>query len=402
MRAYRTSRLKKNVRRGFLTPLIAVVLVIALGCIALVVDRLWIHTVVGELTTTAESSAIAAAGELADDDLLRGGVDWDSRLDRCRLKAAEVAGMNRVAGEEHDLDISEEGDVKFGRLVWEPETGRRVFTETNVAPLSVRVSTERSRGRKNPVGLFVGGLFGQPVADAAAFAEATIENRIIGVRAQENIPVPALPFAILGSGIGSDGVDSWGDIIEAKRGQDLFGFDARSKSIYNGSDGLPEIVVRTKDPNGDANSCNLVVVNFSSGFQQHNLMVQTALGLSPIDLDDTDGELRFHGDTIPVEVTAEVHDHVLTELMGQLGRCRILPLYENYESDRRSGYGRAELVGLVAGRVMQVRRLPNGVCELVIQPCVMTTRTAIIDPEVDDPNHECTPNRYIYKLQLTR
>ena len=58
-------------RRGVITPLAAMVLLVVLAGIALVVNRLWLDAASLEVTTCIETAVLAAGQELAADDLLK-------------------------------------------------------------------------------------------------------------------------------------------------------------------------------------------------------------------------------------------------------------------------------------------------------------------------------------------
>ncbi len=92
-----------------------------------------------------------------------------------------------------------------------------------------------------------------------------------------------------------------------------------------------------------------------------------------------------------------------SELRKIIGQCRIVFLYDRFESRSRSAAGRLQCVGAVAGRILSVEVLKHGQTEIVFQPGVLTTRTALlaVDTITQQP-WEQLANRYIYKLQLTQ
>ena len=144
-----------NNRRGMLTPMIAFALVVVMAAVALLLDRLWLDAAAVELVTCAEASALAAAGELANDDLLQTHFDSKRRITAARRAAVDVAYQNRVCGSPVTLDSSASGDVRFGRLVLDPETGETRFLETIHDPTSVMVTGRKTKSRNNrscPIG----------------------------------------------------------------------------------------------------------------------------------------------------------------------------------------------------------------------------------------------------------
>ena len=115
-----------------MVPAIAFAILIVGMALALVVDRLWLDAARVELTAATEAAALAAANRMADDELLRPTADLSVLLDNARQKAAEVAASNYVAGSPLELDTNEDGDIRFGRIVTDKDTGRGRFLEIDV------------------------------------------------------------------------------------------------------------------------------------------------------------------------------------------------------------------------------------------------------------------------------
>lgn len=389
-------------RHGFITPLLAIALLVVLACTALALDRLWIELAMTELTTCAEAAAIAAGRELAADELLRAEADAKNRLAAARRAAAHIAAQNLVAGKPLQLETSPAGDIRFGRLVVDEATGRPRFVETTRNPTSVLVTARRSRSRNNPVALLFSGLTGGRGAEAAQRAEATIDNRVAGVRPFGEIPVPALPLAILKHDPAGTRADTWDVQIERRAGQDRFSYDARSRQVQRRPDGIPEIVLRSMKASRRAAEANVLLVELGTDLRSRHVVRQIRRGWTVEDLADYNGELTFQERPLSLIATAAFAGDVPRALAATAGQTRIVLLYAEQEPVGRAGLGRARCVGLVAGRVMTVRVLDEGACEIVFQPAVTTSRTAVL-ADISPPHSERGElrNPYIYKLQLT-
>jgi len=99
-----------------------------------------------------------------------------------------------------------------------------------------------------------------------------------------------------------------------------------------------------------------------------------------------------------------------------IGQCRICFLYDQVTASSQKYDGTAECKNLVAGRIMAVQRTDNQTTRIILQPAVMTTRTAILaQPQADSSaalskrdqkqtadSLKPVTNKYIYKLYLTR
>ncbi len=406
-------RRKPARRRGFITPIIALALLVVMGCMALVLDRLWLDAAVVELRTTAEASALAACRELATDDLLRESKDQDNndrdsnavieRINNARTAAAGIAGSNLVAGDPVTLDVTDDGDIHFGRLVFNADRGEIRFLQTNSNPTSVVVTTRRTRAGNNPVALLMRQISRQPVGDAAARAEATIDNRVIGLRALDSMPVPALPIALLRIDPAGKRKDTWNAQIEQRLGHDNFRYDADSGEVEKGSDGLPEISLSISTKGGVLEALNFQFIDLGTKLKEKGLVRQCQDGWSVDDLDSHDGELIPDADPIEVTSTGRINNATLTALRQNLGVPRIVALYDELNRVSGSGYSRIHITGFAAGRVMALHiNATDELCEIVFQPAVMTTRTAVIVGEnTRFLRGGGNPNRYIYKLHLT-
>lgn len=388
-------------RRGILAPAVALCLLVVLAAVALILDRLWLQAAQVELRTTAEAAALAAGQELAADDLLRSEADSKQRLDAARAAAAAIAGRNLVAGDAVRLDPYSPDDVRFGRLALQIQTGRTVFLRTDYRPTTVVVTTRRTRERQNPVALFFQELTGQAAGDVAAAAEATIDNRVVGIRPFIGTPAPALPIAILFREEGRE--DTWDAQILGRRGLDQYAWHEATRRILRQPDGIPEIVLRSMPVRGDARAANIQLVDLGSGLREASLARQITRGLTLGDLADWDGELRVDGKMLPITSSAVILGRPIAALKQMIGQCRMGLLYVNHRPSGTTGLGRLDCVGLMAGRIMSVRMGEARACEIVFQPGVLTTPTALLaDDALAAASPEDVRNPYIYKLHLTQ
>ena len=427
--------LRSSRRRGFTTPMVAVALIVVMSGIALILDRLWLEAADLELTAAAESAALAAGRELANDDLLRLDPTPAERLQAARDAAAWVASENRVAGHPVELNSEPQGDVRLGHLILDEHEQQVRFDESDDNPTTVVVTAQRSRRANNPVGLFISGLTGIPWGDVASRVEASIDNRIVGVRPFDGTPVPALPLAIWMKDPAGKSLDTWEQQIEARRGRDDFTYESRSGQVFSGADGIPEIVLRTQGRsqsrgNSPQSQPNVLVLDIGTGLQDESLARQFASGLTTEDLADFEGELKVSPSN-PEQIAAvlDLNHHDREALDNLIGEPRICLLYSEAAPQGQTRQWQATCVRLVAIRVLSIREGLDGSCELVAQPCVFATRTALLEdqspyhtgssnehvansttangPAVSGPAANAqqastgTTNPYIYKLQLT-
>lgn len=373
--------------------------------IALVIDRAWIDNAQVELQTAAEAAALAGAGALVDDDLLRSKADTQRRIDKARDEAVRIGAENRVAGERLVLREGSDGDVRVGRLAFSEEDGIAMFLETDRRPQTVVVTARLSRGRGNPLALFMAQITGQPGANLTFSAEATADNHVIGVRPLEGIPIPAFPIAILANDPTGKRQDTWHHQIVKRLGKDEFGFDETTGDVNSRPDGIPEITLCWLDTNDKTAVPNVRLIDLGNELRGSAIARQISKGLFPPDLRRCDGEIVPSQQPVRVGSSAILGTDELAALRRMTGEVRICLLYLDETGTNGQPAGdRVQCIGLVAGRVMQVNRSSGKAPRIIFQPGVLTTRTAIIagGPLDSSRSNGTTTNDYIYKLSLTQ
>lgn len=391
-----------SARHGTMAPAAIMALVVVISGVALVLDSLWLDAASVELQTAAESAALASAGELATDDILKEQFDQERILDRARGKAKYIASTNRIAGAPVQLDNSSEGDIRFGRVVVQDATGQEIFVETGHRPTSVVVRAEHSRTRNNPVALFLNGLTGEVGGDVAALAEASIDNRIVGFQPLNGVPIPALPLAILKADLKKRGLQSWNEAIFDRQGSDRFCYHEDSGEISSGPDGIPEITLHSAGRRDDVENSNVFLFAAKRTATRDDISRHIRSGWTDEDLPDGVDGLRTDRRHHSFLTLNGVGGSLSTELAGVIGQCRVVFLYEEFQPDDRSREGQIRCVEAVAGRILSIRLRDSEACEIIFQPGVLTTRTALLASEtLVQGSWDRLANTYIYKLRLT-
>jgi hypothetical protein len=383
-------------RRGSIAPAIGVSFLVLGAAIALTLDRAWIDAAQVELTVATDAAALAAARDLATDDLLRiNSETTDERMAAARVAATQIAEMNRVAGTPLVLT---DADVTFGQWVYSQSSGAYVFLETDIDPRAVMITGIRERSRSNPVGLLMRGVTGQPSADLARRAIATLDNQIVGLRPTFNLVVPALPLAILDQDPTGVRLDTWQAQITARRGADSTGYDTTTNSITATADGIPEIVLTgaTTNPTTTAASKpNFCLVDFSTSYDPEHVATMVAHGWTHADLKMFNHELGVANMPITVPANPAPGDSEWNALTPMVGECRICLLYmpapataSNATSNSTTNSTPAVngpavvITGLVAGRIMALSNSSGLPPQIVFQPGVIITRAAETATEI--------------------
>lgn len=415
MRRLHTQHTARSNRRGSLALVAVVALLVAMLAMALVLDRLWMEAAMVELTTGAEAAALAASRELAGDDLLKQNVDQQEKIDRARQSGVDIAAQNTVAGYPLQLEIVPNlHDIRFGTRSQDPDTGLYLFTEDESAPTSVRVHAERSRSRWNPIALVMHGLSSTPFADAVEEAEVTMDNHVAALRPYGEVPVPALPLAILKQDPLGLRKDTWQVQVENRAGSDNWRFDAETGKVVQEEDGIPEMLLKFMKSQGKPTDANVVLVDLGTRFRDELLERQIQGGWTVDDLVHYDGMLDFSKAPGPtLAASAKIDNAVTNSLDAVIGQPRIVLLYTKLVPEGQDGLAVIQAAAPVAGRIMAVKSNNDGSCELTFQPSVVTSRTVVLPSEMpattsNDPTQPSqqplpvAPNKYIYKLQLTQ
>ncbi len=392
-------------------PAIAMALLVIGMAVLLVLDKLWVDNAQQELRTVAEAAALAAAGELASDDLLSSIDTSADRIARARQAAADIAHGNLANGAPVDLNTDAGGDVLVGQYVFDEQSGDLVLIETNEHPTHVVVTARRPRGM-NPMASASDAIDGVNRNELAESATAAISNAVTGVRPMQGANVPAWPLAILENDQTTGRVDTWRQQVEMRLGGDNFSYDRATRQVVPGSDGLPEIIVHAAPVDPDTEDqllANVHLIDVGSGLYPEPIAEQIRLGWSSDHLVSFGGEFSLTSGPIILDCDAVMAGAPAAALSEMVGECRICVLYNTYVPGVQ-GLGRLNVTRLVAARLMDVRELSDGTLACVLQPGVVATRTAITgdviplgnsstgDPLISDG----LTNPYIYRLFLTR
>jgi len=410
------STAQSDARRGVITPLAAIVLLVVMTGIALIVNRLWLDAASLEVTTCVETAALAAGHELVSDELLKEKPDYHLLMERAETSANQALKLNTVAGQRIGINLSKGDNLHFGKLVPDEETGLRKFLQTDHEPQSIQIKTHNSSRLANPVADFMSDLTHTDLGRTSAQIEATLDNHVQGVRPFENVPVPAYPLAILKIDPTGKHTETWELQINQKRGRDEYRFDPETKTVSRGSDGIPEIILTGKPRRGEITDANMQLLDFGSDFKSEAVVRQIRSGLTRKDLKHFQGELLFNGHPLPIHCSPDIENAEQDAFQAMIGQCRICFLYDQVTASSQKYDGTAECKNLVAGRIMAVQRTDNQTTRIILQPAVMTTRTAILaQPQADSSaalskrdqkqtadSLKPVTNKYIYKLYLTR
>ncbi|MFO0813766.1 MAG: TadG family pilus assembly protein [Gemmatales bacterium] len=408
-------------RRGAMWPLMLGCLVLLMAGVALAVDGAFLWQARQELQVAADASALGAALELTDDQLLlkQPGVMYGSVL-RSFSIAQHLASRHHVLGIPLQLDTNE--DVAVGYFNSETKSMQPASPGDWDSPYlnAIEVMARRTRERGTPVGLFFTRIFQLQSADVSATATAVLDRQIVGFRATAALNIPMMPIGVFSDPTGMDEL-TWEYQIDkplslGNGGLDEFAFNKFTRRwlhVSNGGegDGLPEFVLKIPISTviDETNGC-LLQIGRQDG---RTLPRQMENGLTVADLEAYHGQLQLGWDgLLPLDEAPVPRANTLAnmvevlETLSKTGEARLWPLYlpgpairatPTVTGDSTSplpSTGVALIRGFVAARVCTVE-LTDKYLELVIQPTVLTTGTALTEPSGP-------VNQYVGKIRLVR
>jgi len=406
-------------RRGSLMPAIAFALLVVGAVAALVLNRLWIDAAEVELRNAAEAAALCAAREYLGDHLLLPQVDYDQIALQAKQRAAFLSLSNKVAGQPVEISLENNGngngngngDIYFGYQHYDAETGDSTFLESNSHATGVVVRTYKSRQLGNPINLFFAGVTEQPEADALVYAEVCFDNIVDHFRPTRSLPIPALPLAVLANDPTGNRTDTWNAQITQKQGADLYRFDSQTHLVVDGADGIPEMTLRSVPLNTDPLLSNVQLLDFNNELNEQNISRQIQKGISLIDLEFLNGIIPAQN-PFSISGNANITTPVQQAFEAQIGQQKLCLLYTSQAPMTVPGWSNLECQSVVAIRIMKVIAETEESATIIIQPTVMTTKTAALAQFIQASNNSDQNrkvpvefyriNPYVYKMFVSR
>ena len=415
-------------RRGAVVGLLLMTLVFVSIFLALGVNVIRLRQLQTQLRNVCRASALAGAAELMDEGALYGRPDSRDDQMSARIAACGFGQLNPVDGKRVQLDPNADnkptGDIVLGHVdplgpVGQPIDVATLTSTNNVN--TVRITVRMSRNVSNRVTLWMGSLVGMTSTDVAVSAQASLDRRVIGFRAEPGVKAPLVPLIAE--------FNAWLDQAEAladAETNDLYTVDPISGAVTAGPDGIPELTfnsgsalaatdsttddaaVAETAPNdaqvddaaksGAQDDASQSAGRFAALqlFNEENLSyiwpVRCREGLSLGDLRDYGGALIAQPGGTPVGVESTLPEELPYGLMDVVGQVRAWPLGE---PDGESAW---KLTGFAAARIVAVRRLDDGASQdwqIILQPATLASGQAVAG--VDG-----LLNPWVAKLELTQ
>jgi hypothetical protein len=335
-------------RKGTVSVLAAVMMVMFLVIVAFALDLGYIMLVDAELQRTADSAAMAGCWELIDDEMASSGIDLSDEIVLARTQAVGFAALNKVTALAPVVDRNDangaEGDVLLGYLSDPSDPNCEMAFGDSDRFNAVRVRVHKSTTQNGEVPYFFARVLGLQSEALQAEATAVLLNNVGAFTAPpEGKRLDILPFAL--------DEDTWNGLL-AGGGSDTWRWNSATGTVVSGSDGIREVNLF---PQGTGSPGNRGTVDIGGcNNSTADIARQIVDGISADDLDhhggslefNDDGELFLNGDT---GISAGVKD----ELASIKGEPRIIPIFSAVMGPGNNA--EYTIVKFVGVRIMEVK-----------------------------------------------
>ncbi|WP_161968023.1 pilus assembly protein TadG-related protein [Fimbriiglobus ruber] len=353
-----------------------------------------------ELQTGADAAALAAARELATDELLLSDPPvTGGRVGKARDAAGTLAAANLVAGKYLQLqpnpDNSADGDIVLGFMdsplgTFNPATGSDPSSWSGTRLNAVHVTTRRSG---------TGAILGVMGRDAFARATAMLDFAVVGFRTLTDDPLPLVPVGVFTDHVGAL-PDSW-DAKIARSPTDEWAFDPNTGQFIPGADGIPEVTVvigggESRTVAGmflrlGAEAFRETAEQCRSGVRRSQLSAEIGgeFVLGPANT------LSVHGSSgcAPTGTGARRLIETALEDIRLAGLPRVWPLFSGTDEA-----GTVQVCGWVAARLVAVGA-HNGGLALTLQPTVFHHPSVVTERRTNPPAFWAN-NRTVCRVKL--
>ncbi len=304
-----STRCQQDEPKGTVIVMVAVLLVVLLGCVALAVDIGYLYVVRTELQRTADAAAMAGAQALA-----RGS---DTPFGEYLLaesvysQAESYALLNKAA--QQGVVLNRDADITIGFL---PNPHDLNSTMQSVAldyANAVQVIARRSADNGGEIPLFFAPLWGINSSSVSASATAVFDDRFYAYA----------PVTVGGTGVLPLAVNEqiWNDQIIDGNGDDIYSFDTDAGNVSASLDGVPEVILfpdKLGPSEDEEGAGNFGILHIGPGSGTSTIVDQINNGISADDFTDLTGEpmIKFYH-----QISSEpvIYDAVSYDILGDPG-----------------------------------------------------------------------------------
>ncbi len=375
---------RQSDRHGVIAVLAAVCLVMLLGFVALTVDLGFLMETKTQLQAAADGSVLSGALELPD-GWGAGKISTADQVKTATGSAAQtVAAMYRV-GEQASAYVDTTRDLRFGQRT---QNAQGAWVETwgtspyNMVEITVRrdqplTGNTVTRGDQKIPLLFAPAI-GSNLSSLTAKATAVLApGNGFFIPPSSGLTCPLLPIAL--------DETTWNNLINSGVGSDNYSYNATTKTVSSGTDGIKEVTLYPDGTNTTAGNRGTVDIG-SSNNSTADLSRQIRYGPNEADLAyfggkvqiPASGLLALNGDT---GLSAGIKD----DLAAIIGQPRAIPIFRSVSGPGNNAtYQICKFVGI---RILFVQLTGSpSQKKVVVQPAPVFDGTIISSPGAMQPD----------------
>lgn len=369
----------KQRRSGNILVLTAFLITFIFALLAFAVDLGYIARTKTQLQTAVDGAALAGAIELGD------GLGYGPKLTptaaatAARAAASDVAAKN-PNGNLSSTSVQTANDMRFGQHSWNATTQtwekKWDVAPYNLVQVTVRRDSSGSSG-SGPLPLLFAPVMGQKYSNLHETANAALQVGVgIQVKSGSGLTADVLPIAY--------DLDTWTQLVKnngtatgvAK--QDNYSYDASTKSIKSGSDGVWEFDLYPYGvnslPPGNRGTVDIGSPNNSTADLKRQILYginETDLSYFPNKTLRTDtGVLYLNGDT-------GISAGIKADLDAIKGQPRLIPIFSAVSGPGNNAtYTVVKFVGI---RICFVQ-LTGSNKRVIVQPCPFVSHCVVPGP----------------------
>ena len=326
----RVSSRRSGRLKGATVVIIAAMLPVVIGGLALSVDTAVKATARAQLSTVADAAALAGARKLATSQRLGGGVIGGADVTTAQNEAVAAAGRNKVLGASavllRNASNANNGsqDVVVGYLFKPTDQAEAVSTSIANMPFAntVRVTARRDSSHSGVVPSFFSKFWNKNGSALSVTSAATVKGFVGFQKIDQWTTVNLLPIVL-------DQLTY--KAMTAGITTDQYTYNPASKTVTSGADGIKEsklFPVASGLP-GNWGTVNIGVSNNSTstlGAQIRNGITPTQLATFP------NGKIQFDQSLIPPSITfggnPGISAGIKDDLTSIIGKPVYIPIYD--------------------------------------------------------------------------
>lgn len=377
MRAREAGRKPSLRRRGAVVALVALMMPVMVGMLAVGVDFAVVTTARAQMQTACDAAALAGAKSLANEDRLRSNVSMTTQIATAQGNALLLASANRVLGVKPVLKFvtgtAEGADVVVGYL--DPKDTTSAGPDPKAAASTynaVRVTGRRDADHGGLVPGFFSGFFGSNGFTIQTTATATAHPYAIkGFTPTANNRARILPIVMH--------KDQYAQMKAGTTG-DSYSYNPTTGAVTSGSDGVKESVVYPVKAGlaGNWGTINFGTSNNSTatlGDQIRNGVTAAQMkaefpSTGSLTLDQSSNGIYFHTFNGDPGISSGIKD----DLLSIKGKPVTIPLYDQSGGNGNNAWYR--VVDFAVVRIVDVNFQGNPKY-VIVQPALTTDPTAV-------------------------